>query len=72
MRETFNEDMVERLVVDIIQTTESLMEEHKNDVQNPGSLLASHGKEKKSHKSSERRAANHGEGVRPTGHDSVC
>ncbi|GAA5964064.1 hypothetical protein JCM3765_000887 [Sporobolomyces pararoseus] len=72
MRETFNEDLVERLVVDIIQTTESLMEEHKNDVQNPGSLLASHGKEKKSHKSSERRAANHGEGVRPTGHDSVC
>jgi len=63
--------MVERLVVDIIQVTESLMEEHKQDVANPGSSLVQN-EDKKTSKSAERRAANHGEGVRPTGHDSVC
>ncbi|GAA5821350.1 hypothetical protein JCM10212_000984 [Sporobolomyces blumeae] len=80
VREKFNEDMVERLVIDIIESTESLIEEHKNDVRHPGSELApesasgaaTQGRKNKAHKDSERRAANHGEGVRPTGHDSVC
>jgi len=70
IREKFNEDMVERLVVDIIQVTESLIEEHKQDVVKPGASLAQ--KEEKKDKSAERRAASHGEGVRPVGHDSVC
>jgi len=71
LREKFNEDMVERLVVDIMTVTEGLMEEHKNDVPNPGAGIYDGG-EKKAHKDAERRAANHGEGTRPTGHDSVC
>ncbi|GAA5944068.1 uncharacterized protein JCM15063_004306 [Sporobolomyces koalae] len=66
IREKFNEDMVERLVVDIINVTEGLMKDAK---QQSGSEKT---EEKKVHKDSERRAANHGEGVRPTGHDSVC
>ncbi|GAA6017529.1 hypothetical protein JCM11491_006855 [Sporobolomyces phaffii] len=70
MREKFNEDMVERLVVDVMQVTEALIEQHKNDVENPGADVV--GRRGDAHKDSERRAANHGEGTRPVGHDSVC
>ncbi|GAA5888000.1 hypothetical protein JCM16303_005232 [Sporobolomyces ruberrimus] len=70
LRENFNEDMVERLVIDIIEVTESLMEEHKNDVAQPGRRSAIN--TGTAHKNPERRAANHGEGTRPVGHDSVC
>ncbi|GAA5916466.1 hypothetical protein JCM5296_005894 [Sporobolomyces johnsonii] len=69
MREKFNEDMVERLVIDIIGVTEQLMEEHRNDVAHPGAGM---GEKTNHHKHAEKQAANHGEGVRPTGHDAVC
>ncbi|BGP42873.1 glutamate decarboxylase gad1 [Rhodotorula kratochvilovae] len=81
MRETFNEDMVERLFTDLITVTEELMEEHKADVPHPGHNVAqqqpgqgpSDGTgSKKVGDVAERLAASHGDGTVPIGHDSVC
>ncbi|GAA5995514.1 glutamate decarboxylase GAD1 [Rhodotorula paludigena] len=80
-RETFSEDMVERLFHDLITVTEQLMDEHKADVPHPGhgagrnleghTQAGSKG-EKGAMGIAERLAASHGEGTRPVGHDSVC
>ncbi|GAA5836911.1 hypothetical protein JCM9279_007699 [Rhodotorula babjevae] len=78
MRETFHEDLVERLFHDLIEVTEDMMEEHKADVAHPGAGL-SHARKSpneragpKSGTIAEKLAASHGEGTRPVGHDSVC
>ncbi|KPV72538.1 uncharacterized protein RHOBADRAFT_46583 [Rhodotorula graminis WP1] len=78
MRETFDEDLVERLFHDLIEVTEDMMEEHKADVAQPGAGLGHARKSPnelagpKSGSIAEKLAASHGEGTRPVGHDSVC
>ncbi|BGP19459.1 hypothetical protein JCM10213_006279 [Rhodosporidiobolus nylandii] len=82
MREKFNEDLVERLFTDIIQVTEQLMTEHKEDVKQTGEGSGrnvsggSGGGPKRAEKRlagiEERLAASHGEGTRPIGHDGPC
>ncbi|GAA6049955.1 hypothetical protein JCM3770_007067 [Rhodotorula araucariae] len=78
MRETFNEDMVERLFSDLVVVTEELMEEHKADVPHPGHGVGRNVAQSTDAGSkaignvAERLAASHGDGTVPVGHDSVC
>ncbi|KAI5477659.1 glutamate decarboxylase [Pseudohyphozyma bogoriensis] len=67
IREKFSEDLVERLVIDIIEITESLMTDESASTQ----VLEKHSNNS-SHGKKEKEASSHGEGVKPTGHDSVC
>ncbi|KAM0752131.1 glutamate decarboxylase [Meredithblackwellia eburnea MCA 4105] len=71
VREQMTEDLVERLIIDLVEITESLMNEdgivgfHK-----AGSNAVE--QQKKHHQDPARKAASHGEGVKATGHASVC
>ncbi|TNY23902.1 glutamate decarboxylase [Rhodotorula diobovata] len=69
-RETFHEDMVERLFHDLVEVTENMMEEHKADVAHPGSGSGHHPGPNdragsKSGSIAEKLASSHGEGTRP-------
>lgn len=74
VRESMSEEMIERLVVDILEITEDLMEEFKDSSSAGRQSQRAHEQREVggAHGKHERQAANHGEGVRPTGHDSVC
>ncbi|KAL8280708.1 hypothetical protein RQP46_007031 [Phenoliferia psychrophenolica] len=74
IREQFSEDLVERLVHDIIEVTESLMSEDGIVGYHKAAGEAGTKKSDVKHqlKNAERKAASHGEGVRPTGHAGVC
>jgi glutamate decarboxylase len=67
---------VERLIYDLIEVVETLMKEAKESVQQgAGGQTPTSDKTKneaRPHDGHERQATKHGEGVRPTGHDSVC
>ncbi|KAM0786905.1 hypothetical protein ACM66B_002329 [Microbotryomycetes sp. NB124-2] len=76
VRESMSEEMVERLVTDILEITEDLMQESK-DSSSSAATRPERAHEKRevggTHGKHEREAAKHqGEAVRPTGHDSVC
>ncbi|GAA5968540.1 hypothetical protein JCM11641_007671 [Rhodosporidiobolus odoratus] len=70
MREKFSEDLVERLFTDIIEVTETLMDEHKSG--NIRSTDSEQSQGKKGSSVAEKLAASHGEGTRPIGHDGPC
>jgi glutamate decarboxylase len=69
---------VERLVFDIVDVTEDLIKEAQSKVpaheREPehGDNQKAHEEMSSGHGKGERQASKHGEGVRPTGHDSVC
>lgn len=69
---------VERLVFDIVEVTEDLIKEAQSKIP-AHEREPEHGDNQKArekisngHGKGERQASKHGEGVRPTGHDSVC
>ncbi|ORY88356.1 glutamate decarboxylase [Leucosporidium creatinivorum] len=78
VREQFSEELVERLVFDIVEVTEDLIKEAKSKIpaheREPehGDNQKAHEKISNGHGKGERQASKHGEGIRPTGHDSVC
>lgn len=59
-REKFTEDLTERLFSDIVDITETLMAEHKDDVRRDNNIPQAKGRTMH-----EKLASSHGEGTRP-------
>ncbi|KAK4057369.1 glutamate decarboxylase gad1 [Microbotryomycetes sp. JL221] len=75
VRESMSEEMIERLVTDILEVTEDLMQESQDSSNVASNQRRAHERQQVggAHGKSERDASKQGhEGVRPTGHDSVC